>query len=47
MLRLRTQTGDQTVDLSKTISADFVGGDDKTLIITFDKKNTAMHLEWQ
>ncbi len=47
MLRVRTQTGDQTVDLSKTISADFVGGDDKTLIITFEKKNTAMHLEWQ
>ncbi len=47
MLRVRTQTGDQTVDLSKTISADFVGGDDKTLIVTFEKKNTAMHLEWQ
>jgi serine/threonine protein kinase len=47
VLRFRTQTGDQTVDLSKTISADLIGGDDKTLLITFDKHNTAMHLEWQ
>jgi serine/threonine protein kinase len=47
VLRFRTQTGDQTVDLSKTISADLVGGEDKTLLITFDKHNTTMHLEWQ
>jgi eukaryotic-like serine/threonine-protein kinase len=47
VLRFRTQTGDQTVDLSKTISADLIGGDDKTLLITFDKHNSAMHLEWQ
>lgn len=47
MLRFRVQTGDQTVDLSKTISADFIGGDDKTLIVTFDKRNAGMHLEWQ
>jgi serine/threonine protein kinase len=47
LLRFRTQTGDQTVDLSKTISAVLIGGDDKTLLITFDKHNTAMHLEWQ
>jgi serine/threonine protein kinase len=47
VLRFRAQTGDQTVDLSKTISADLIGGDDKTLLITFDKHNTAMHLEWQ
>jgi hypothetical protein len=47
MLRFRMQTGDQTVDLSKTIAADLIGGDDKTLLITFDKHNTAMHVEWQ
>src|SRR3984957_2816916 len=47
MLRFRMQTGDQTVDLSKTIAADLIGGDDKTLLITFDKHNTAMHVEWR
>jgi serine/threonine protein kinase len=46
-LHLRTQTADQTTDLSKTISSDFIGGNDRTLQITFDKHNTAMHLEWQ
>jgi len=44
-LRFRAHTADQTMDLSKTISADFIGGDDKTLQISFDKH--AMHLEWQ
>lgn len=47
LLRFRAQTGDQTIDLSKTISADFAGGDDKTLLITFEKRNTAMHVAWQ
>jgi serine/threonine protein kinase len=47
MLRLRVQTGDQTIDLSKTVAADFIGGEDKTLLVTFDKRNTAMHLEWE
>jgi serine/threonine protein kinase len=46
-LKFRAQTADQTVDLSKTISADVVGGGDKTLAVTFDKHNTAMLLEWQ
>jgi hypothetical protein len=46
-LKFRAQTADQTVDLSKTISADAVGGGDKTLAVTFDKHNTAMLLEWQ
>ena len=46
-LRFRAQTADQTVDLSKTISADLVGGGDKTLAITFDKHNTSMLLDWQ
>jgi serine/threonine protein kinase len=45
-LRVRAQSSDQTVDLSKTISADFAPGGDKTLRITFDKHNTAMSLTW-
>jgi eukaryotic-like serine/threonine-protein kinase len=46
-LRFRAQTADQTVNLSKTISADLIGGGDKTLALTFDKHNTSMLLEWQ
>jgi serine/threonine protein kinase len=47
ILRLRTRTADQTTDLSRTISGDFIGGNDQTLQISFDKHNTYMHLEWQ
>jgi len=47
VLRFKTQTGDGTVTLSKTISGDFIGGNDKTLQISFDKHNTSMHLDWQ
>jgi protein kinase-like protein len=43
-LRLRAQSADQSVDLSKTISAEFANGDDKTLHVTFDKHNTTMQL---
>jgi hypothetical protein len=46
-LRFRTQTPDETLDLSRTISSDFIGGNDRTLQISFDKHNTAMRLEWQ
>src|SRR5580698_2133264 len=46
-LRFRTQSADQQINLSKTISAKLIGGDDKTLQITFDKHNTVMNLEWQ
>jgi eukaryotic-like serine/threonine-protein kinase len=46
-LKLRAQTVDQTVDLSKTIFADAVGGGDKTLAVSFDKHNTEMLLQWQ
>ncbi len=46
-LRFKAQSTDQTVDLSKTISQDFIGGDDRTLQISFDKHNTSMHLDWQ
>jgi serine/threonine protein kinase len=47
VLRFRTQTPDQTVNLSKTLAADLIGGDDKTLLITFDKHNSVMKLDWQ
>jgi hypothetical protein len=47
VLRFRAQTVDQTVDLSKTISADLIGGGDKTLAVSFDKRNTSMQLDWQ
>ena len=47
MLRFRTQTADQTTDLSKTISAEFIGGNERTLQISFDKHSSAMHLVWQ
>jgi hypothetical protein len=43
-LRLRAQSADQSVDLSKTIAAEFANGDDKTLHVTFDKRNTTMQL---
>ena len=43
-LRLRAQSADQSVDLSKTIAAEFANGDDKTLHVTFDKHNTSMQL---
>ncbi len=45
-LRIRAETADQSIDLSKTISGTFAAGDDKTLHITFDKHNTDMHLVW-
>jgi serine/threonine-protein kinase len=47
VLRFQAQTSDQTVDLSKTISGNFIGGDDRTLQISFDKHNTSMHLIWE
>jgi eukaryotic-like serine/threonine-protein kinase len=47
VLRFRALSGDQTTDLSKTISADFVGGHDESLQVTFDRHNTIMRLTWQ
>src|ERR1700676_4714248 len=46
-LRLRALSADQTIDLSKTVSAEFIGGGEKSLQVTFDKHNTAMRLSWQ
>lgn len=47
VLRFRAVTPDQTVDVSKTIPVDLIGGDTKSLQLTFDKHNTAIHLSWQ
>jgi serine/threonine protein kinase len=46
VLRLKAKSADQSIDLSKTISANFIGGDDKTLQVTFDKRKTTMYLNW-
>jgi len=47
LLRFRALSSDKTVDLSKTLSADFVGGDTKSLQVSFDKHNEAIRLTWQ
>ena len=47
VLRFRAVSTDQTVDLSKTLSAEFIGGDTKELQVSFDKHNSAIHLSWQ
>lgn len=47
VLRFRALSTDQTVDLSKSVSADFVGGDTKALTVSFEKRNSAMRLNWQ
>ena len=46
-LRVRALSADETIDLSKTVSAEFVGGGEKSLQVTFDRHNTTMHLSWQ
>ena len=46
-LRFRALSTDRTVDLSKTISAEFVGGDSKSLLLTFDRHHTGIHTAWQ
>jgi serine/threonine-protein kinase len=47
VLRVRALSADQTVDLSKTVSAEFIGGADKSLVVTIDKHSTLMRLTWQ
>ena len=46
-IRVRALSADQTIDLSRTVSADFVGGGDKSLQVTIDKHNTVMRLSWE
>ena len=47
VLRFRALSTDQAVDLSKTLSAEFVSGDTKSLAISFEKRNSNMRLSWQ
>ena len=47
VLRVRAVSADETIDLSKTVSAEFIGGVDKALQVTIDKHNTVMRLVWQ
>jgi predicted Ser/Thr protein kinase len=47
VLRVRTLSADETIDLSKTVSAEFIGGADKSLQVTIDKHNTIIRLSWQ
>jgi serine/threonine-protein kinase len=47
VLRVRTLSADETIDLSRTVAAEFVGGGDKSLQVTIDKHNTVMRLSWQ
>jgi hypothetical protein len=46
-LRFRALSTDRTTDLSKTLLAEFVGGDTKTLQVSFEKHNSTMRLTWQ
>lgn len=46
-LRVRALSSDETTDLSKTISAEFMGGTERSLHVTFEKHNTVMRLMWQ
>ena len=47
VLKVRAVSADQATDLSKTVTAQFVVGDNKTLQISFEKHNTQMKLSWQ
>ncbi|HVN17308.1 MAG TPA: serine/threonine-protein kinase [Dongiaceae bacterium] len=47
VLRFRALSTDQTVDLSKTLSAEFVGGDTRSLAISFEKHHSNMRLNWE
>ncbi len=47
VLRLRALSADETIDLSKTVSAEFIGGASKSLQVTLDKHNTVMRVSWQ
>jgi precorrin-6B methylase 2 len=46
-LRVRALSSDETIDLSKTVTAEFIGGGEKSLQVIIDKHNTAIHLTWQ
>jgi serine/threonine protein kinase len=45
-IRFQAQSADQSINLTKTVTADFIGGNTRTLQVTFDK-HQIMHLSWQ
>jgi eukaryotic-like serine/threonine-protein kinase len=46
VIRVRALSADETIDLSRTASGEFIGGADKALHVTIDKHNTVMRLSW-
>jgi serine/threonine protein kinase len=46
-IRVRAESSDQTVDLSRTIIGNFSEGEDKTLRVSFERHNSVMRLAWQ
>jgi hypothetical protein len=46
-LRVRTLSSDESIDLSRTLSTEFIAGSDRSLQVTFEKHNTVMRLTWQ
>jgi eukaryotic-like serine/threonine-protein kinase len=46
VVRVRALSADETIDLSKSVSSEFIGGSDKSLQVTIDKHNTVMRLTW-
>lgn len=46
-IRVRALSADETVDLSRTVSGEFVGGGDKSLQVSIERHNTVMRLSWQ
>lgn len=47
MLHLQALSADDSIDLSKSVSAEFAGGSHKSLQVTIDKHNTVMRLTWE
>jgi serine/threonine protein kinase len=47
VLRIRALSTDHSIDLAKTVTVDFVGGDNKSLQVTFEKHNSMMRLNWE
>jgi hypothetical protein len=47
VLRVRALSADETIDLSRTVSAEFIGGVDRSLQVIIDKHNTVIRLSWQ
>lgn len=46
-LRVRALSTHEAIDISKTIWADFAGGAEKSLRVTFEKRNSIMRLSWE